>query len=348
MPITFKVSSVAPENFNPNQGSRFIPSGTKIYQNSNCKEIIASSSFDSTYNSSFSNGFVGTLFKSYCSHHNLKIRPDDVWISILTQFSLYVEANSEELRTKFVNFDGKKELTIRGFGTLRTANYEKLTLEMIDLVSKNLISEEIVQWLQPSFSTTTPTDQLVGSVIIMSSMQKYFDYKMCLSCGIPEITLDGNIDDWKKLRSKVLELTKYNTKDNLMDKWVKLLDPIMEKFIQTSEGNPDINWWGQMCNYYSGGSGPSYLSGWLSSFVVFNKNGKWQATKFNDDYRGIKNSPWALIDTSDIVPGYVSVPLKIDDNGTEHEAIMLGGMLGLNTKSGEIIEPCAGWFIAIK
>lgn len=37
-----------------------------------------------------SNGFVTAAVKAYSSHHHLVIRPDDVWISILTQFSLCV------------------------------------------------------------------------------------------------------------------------------------------------------------------------------------------------------------------------------------------------------------------
>ncbi|KAE9388072.1 hypothetical protein BT96DRAFT_927257 [Gymnopus androsaceus JB14] len=48
------------------------------------------------------NGLVNTLLKAYSAHHAVSIRPDDVWITILTQFSFFVNANAEELRDKFV------------------------------------------------------------------------------------------------------------------------------------------------------------------------------------------------------------------------------------------------------
>ena len=31
-----------------------------------------------------SNGFVDTVVEAYCKHHALVVRPDDVWIAILT------------------------------------------------------------------------------------------------------------------------------------------------------------------------------------------------------------------------------------------------------------------------
>lgn len=46
------------------------------------------------------NGLVHTLLKAYCSHHAVSIRPDDVWLAILTQFSFFVNANAEELQDK--------------------------------------------------------------------------------------------------------------------------------------------------------------------------------------------------------------------------------------------------------
>jgi hypothetical protein len=44
------------------------------------------------------NGFVQGVIEAYNGHHAISIRPDDVWLGILTQFSFYVNANSEQLR----------------------------------------------------------------------------------------------------------------------------------------------------------------------------------------------------------------------------------------------------------
>src|SRR5436190_1799082 len=51
---------------------------------------------------SFNNGFVGTALRAYNGHHRLILRPDDIWIAILTQFNLFVNARAENLRHLFV------------------------------------------------------------------------------------------------------------------------------------------------------------------------------------------------------------------------------------------------------
>ena len=68
---------------------------------------------------------------AYNQHHDLVWRPDDVWQAILTQFSLYVQ-NAEGLRAKFVDFQGKRELTIEALGTLHTVDFVDLAKRMVD------------------------------------------------------------------------------------------------------------------------------------------------------------------------------------------------------------------------
>ncbi|EGO21327.1 hypothetical protein SERLADRAFT_476365 [Serpula lacrymans var. lacrymans S7.9] len=46
------------------------------------------------------NGFVHTVMEAYNRHRALIIRPDDVWLAILIQFSLYVNGNAELLGKK--------------------------------------------------------------------------------------------------------------------------------------------------------------------------------------------------------------------------------------------------------
>lgn len=77
------------------------------------------------------NGLVNTITSAYNRHYHLVLRydgircpfvlckaitclfdtfrPDDIWIAILAQFSLYVNGNDEKLRSKFVAHEGKKE-----------------------------------------------------------------------------------------------------------------------------------------------------------------------------------------------------------------------------------------------
>jgi hypothetical protein len=46
-------------------------------------------------------------------------------------------------------------------------------------------------------------------VALLDCFQPYFEYRMVCICGIPEITLEGMADDWRRLRDKVEALAPY-------------------------------------------------------------------------------------------------------------------------------------------
>jgi len=77
-------------------------------------------------------------------------------------------------------------------------------------LEKNVVDPSLRAWILPKFSTTTTTDTIVASVIMMSSMKKYFDFKFCLMCGLPSVTLEGKKEDWEDiLRRPVEKLKEY-------------------------------------------------------------------------------------------------------------------------------------------
>jgi hypothetical protein len=59
-----------------------------------------------------SSGLIHALEAAYSNHRHLILRPDDVWHTMLTQFSIYVNKNSESLRGSFVSHDGQKTYVI--------------------------------------------------------------------------------------------------------------------------------------------------------------------------------------------------------------------------------------------
>ena len=293
-------------------------------------------------------GLVDVASIAYNKHHDLVWRPDDVWQAILTQFSLYVTHNSEKLRDKFVDFKGKRQLMIRALGTLFTIDFGKLSKRMVDeQIVKNIKDPSIADWLIPKFSTTTENDRIVASISMMATLQSYFEYKFGLKCGLPSITLLGTIDDWKLLRSKVDRLLEFDTKDGLMKKWLELLTAVLDEFLETKSGVDNMKFWDRICHYKGGGSGPRYLSGWITTFAVFNKDGKWQGDRRELNRFGTSiKTEWPLIDTQDIPSGAIAVPILIDDNGTEYEGHMIAGHFaydGINTT----VQPRADWCITV-
>jgi hypothetical protein len=117
-----------------------------------------------------SNGFVETLMEAYSRHRMLVIRPDDVWMAILTQFNFFVNANAESLGGSFVSHEGQKELHLE-YGRL---DVNSVAQTMTGLLHKNITDPSIREWIIPNFSTTIDLDKTTTAIIMMSTFQKYF------------------------------------------------------------------------------------------------------------------------------------------------------------------------------
>ncbi|KAL0479876.1 hypothetical protein AKO1_007360 [Acrasis kona] len=303
-------------------------------------QLVVASDFNCRHANTPTHSFVMAAFKCYSNHHFLVLKPDDVWIAITTQFSNYVNKHGEELRSKFVDFEGKKELVVSGLGNLKTANYESLCLKLQGEIAKNIKDPSIADWVVPSFSTTTNTDKVVGSIVLMSTTKTYFDYKFMLLCNLPGVTLLGNEQDWINLRNKADRLLEFDLNGELK-KWSNLLLPVLDKLVEARKGNPDKEWWNKIANRKGGGSGPSYLSGWITTFCVFDNDGSWRGD--NKEIRGA-SSEWPIIDMSEVQRGFVTVPITVDDNGKEYKTEMYAGHMASKVLDDEVsIAPSLGW-----
>ncbi|EAL67457.1 hypothetical protein DDB_G0279971 [Dictyostelium discoideum AX4] len=284
------------------------------------------------------NGFVHSAWKAYNNHHSLVLRCDNIWMAILTQFSFYVNKNSEQLRTNFVDFNGEKTLVVRTEFPILTAPFDKLSIEMSKEIQKNIKDPGLRNWIIPNFTTTTDSDKVVFSISLMSIMKKYFKFVMQTECGLPEVTLLGEISDWVNLKERVSLLIHFDTEKNQMSKWLKYLLPIMDKFIESANGNPDIKWWNQMVNYNEQ-SGGSELSGWLSSFCLFTNDGDFQERSLMDYF------PFPIVDGYNIPNGFLSAPIKlIDYDLSEYNSQIYAGHLGAKIHDTKIM-PSLDWFL---
>lgn len=285
-------------------------------------------------------GFMGAVQQAYNRHHHLILDPNAVWLTILGQFTVYVNLNAERLRSRLVKHtEGKVQLTVR-----ENANFEALSVAMVDQMGQHLHDENIRDWAVPNFSTTTNTDRATGCIMLMGALQQFMGYKMELCCGLPRVSLTGTIEDWKALYTKASRLREFDLDDKLMTKWTTMLLPVLANFVQTAEGNIDLEWWLKICSHIGGGSGPRYLSGWLTVFSVFDNDQKWCGDNVKTG-KGIC-SPWPIIDTNDLSCGFVECPVTIDDNGKEFKTIFEASVANVDVGSdGTAIQPLSAWRI---
>ncbi|KAN0052775.1 hypothetical protein ACTA71_006882 [Dictyostelium dimigraforme] len=309
----------------------------KIEDICNSKRVLKSS-FESGLKSVGLNSFVHSAWKAYNNHHGLVIRPDNIWMAILTQFSFYINKNSEQLRTQFVDFEGQRTLTVKTEFPILNAPFDILSIEMSKQIQRNIKDPGLRNWIIPNFTTTTESDKVVYSISLMSILKKYFKFVMMTECGLPEVTLLGEISDWINLKERVSYLTIFDTEKKQMSKWLKFLLPIMDKFIESISGKPDIKWWNQIVNFNEQ-SGGAELSGWLSSFCIFTNDGDFQERSF------MEFSPFPVVDGYNIPNGFLSAPvLLIDYDNSQYNSQIYAGHLAAKTDDSKI-TPSLDWFI---
>ncbi|KAF9377444.1 hypothetical protein CPB97_010203, partial [Podila verticillata] len=284
------------------------------------------------------NGFIGTALQAYNQHHHLVIRPDDVWIAILSQFNFFVNANAEKLRHLFVTHEGQKVLSIQTHGGLYSWDFGKLAVQMGELIQEHVVDPNLREWIMPDFTTTTTDDRIISSVIMMSTLKKYFKYAVCSLCGLPAVTLLGEKDDWEKLLVKIEKLAEYGEETS---QWRNLLKVVLTGFVETFN-NPDSeetkDFWMRISQREFGGSGPSYISGWITAFCFFSSEG----VSLYRNNGGVKLGDTAFhrVQTGDIPAGYADVPVLLDDNGTETNAVMVAGLVGIRVAgSHDTVQP---------
>ncbi|KAF4772239.1 hypothetical protein HAV15_011253 [Penicillium sp. str.  len=297
MPVTLKTSDKEPvawTGWRCENAENFLKDAckTEYYR---CKQILQSSitrlpDASQTHISPSTHGFVRAVWHAYSDHHNLILRPEDVWFSILVQLSFYIQAHSEELREHFVEHEGQKHIKVIEAGTIGSVDVGQLAVQLTGLIQQNVVDPELRDWIMPSFSTTTTTDEIVAAVIMMGTMQKYFSYEMEMTCGIP--------------------IDKISTLGEEPTHFASLLKPVLEKFVASFDDSfPDVtDFWNQMGHGFS-------AFGTQTERDFYGPQGlEWA------------ENTYPRINTSDIPIGCVSVPVKVNDNGCELKTSMVAGM----------------------
>ncbi len=275
MPITFAVNNVEPEFLDKHQAAS---TAVDVVKNARKDPIyigeFLASSFGNRPDSPpradtngravtpSVNGLIHTVITAYNKHHHLSIRPDDIWLCILSQLSYFVTAHAEEMRHLFVSHDGKKQLEVVRDGSRFRDDWDGIIDEFNEQMKKHLKDADIQDWLTPAFTTTTATDVVAARISVMAIMAKYFDYAFRATCGLPSVTLEGERQDWVELKRKAERLTAFGMEE--LTRWHTVLTPIFDNCIGVFDGRIDVDgFWRRMAHYDDRMSGGPFVSGWI-------------------------------------------------------------------------------------
>ena len=206
---------------------------------------------------------------------------------------------------------------------------------MSRLVEENVVDPELREWVMPAFTTTTRQDNIIASILLMGVTQKYFEYKCYLLCGLPSVTLLGEKTDWELIHRRLDKLETFGVEPS---QFCHLLRPVLSRFVKSFDeptSEDTIGFWQQIAHHHEGGSGPSYYSGWITAFCFWDEDGKslhQYPPRFEDTLR-LDGVAYDRVESGDVPPGYSSVPVKVDDNGHDFDAMMVAGSVGINFTS---------------
>ena len=290
------------------------------------------------------NGFARATLLAYNLHHRLTIRPEDIWFTILTQLATYVNTHAKQMRPYFVMHDSRKELKVEQEVHHRSkADIEALTRNMGDFIAENVRNPELRDWIMPDFTTTTQEDTVTAIVLMMGAMQKYYEYAYeCSSCGIPSVTLLGIRRDWEIILERLDKLSQLGRQP---DQFSKLLKPVLRRFIGTFD-DPDSleikDFWQRVAHEEHGGSGPPYLSGWITAFCFWGQDG---TSMYRPDYSleyealVLDNVKFHEVDLDRVPSMHISMPVMVINDFGEYPSTMVAGSVGYRvSSSGKAVD----------
>lgn len=302
------------------------------------------------------NNLLDAVLKAYNAHLGLELNPDMLWNAFCQCVGRHINEFAEYYRPLFVNHPGQKVLTIDMVNQDWSVFLQRLS---------HLVTQEVKCDLnfEPDFSTTTPISRLTAHVNKLYSFKAYFAYRMMLSCGYSGLKLTGTPSDWQKLSARVTEtfelLTKFGERNPFLDRkhqhwdpfasrkklpehpplahlqlWAPSLKADLDQFYRmrvAKEWTYELDIWLSQSVvdtvWGSGGDSSTFVTGWISDFLVYGKEGSFS---FNTD-------------AEDLAPSTVDFPVTVCyPDGKEVNRRVVAGFLKSVVMRDGYVKPVLG------
>lgn len=290
--------------------------------------IEASSSENQQYGYN-THGLLNAVYDAYNHHIPLELSYDDIKLMILQGFALHINENAEHFRKSLVNHEGKKKIEIRRDGFVKGGknnNWNELFGQFAEKIKNDIKDPTLVDMIQRPSVTSSEIAVASFNIALMETVQKYYEYVMTTKCGIPSITIKGNNDDFVSLMELVNYIEKYELKW-----WTDKLKPIITEFINVTNGNFNMEFWGDIFKVKNQSGGP-YYNGWITHlfpYLVSNNQNK-------------KNSFTSC--TFQFTSGLSSVPVEWKYYDKSFKMNYVAGFFGYIVDNG-VIKPEISWVI---
>ncbi|MFN6203565.1 MAG: DUF4419 domain-containing protein, partial [Acidobacteriota bacterium] len=128
---------------------------------------------------------IAAIHLAFNDHRPLVLSPDVFWLLIAQGLANHVNANSEELRSRFINHSGKAEIVVRRDDFIK-ASPDTPWPEVLGEFSRQIrgyLGAATHDLLLPDFSTTGGVERVAAEVVLLDAMQPFFSYRFMTRCG---------------------------------------------------------------------------------------------------------------------------------------------------------------------
>ncbi|KAK5657473.1 hypothetical protein OQA88_3045 [Cercophora sp. LCS_1] len=341
MAITIKIASHEATVIPPTGGANHpleIVSSITPHEDSSIKRSMIHSSFDDTFPPALRpspNSFVHAVIQAYNNHHHLIMRPDDVWLAIITQLSFFLHRKNtqQEERQKPVLLTRYRVgdrfcLDFSTFAHGIATAFEATPIKFLP---------QFRAWLTPSFSTTTDDDVVTALAVMMGTLRARFRYACWFRCGIPSVTLLGERGDYEEIKTRV-ELIKDGAYGAEAQEFGEMIDRVLSGFLVTfddPEGDEAKSF--LRCMIWHAGSGyehecdgkeeeecgkRGWYNGWITAFCYWDEMGE---ARLRWDEAGLPETEGRTIPG-----GFAQVPVVLEDVEGVLDVEMMAGSVGID------------------
>lgn len=300
----------------------------------------------------YSHSFVQAVYQAYADHRPLEISPDMMWLMIAQGFALHVKENAEDLRKIFVDHEGQVNLDVPriSYHPKSKAFWEGIFPDFSAAIENNT-KEEVWKLMSPEFSTTTKIEKAAFEITLMDAMSPYFTYSVSIICGIPEITVEGTVEDWEKIETRIEELNKYK-----LGWWADDLKHIISECKKASQGEVNKKFWKNIfiVNYQDMVCGQDpYYQGWVFKMFPYLKGGQTKEGKVhyykNPLVKGQTPKKYDAkhkLELENVPTGLSRAKVLLNDNGAKTMLHFNAGFVGIEQdKKTLALRPSIQWFV---
>lgn len=269
--------------------------------------------------------FVGTIHCAYKAHANISIRPDVLWYIICHEIATCVKQNPKKYAHLFTSTpDKRRTLTIE---VDNIAEDWSNVLNAFDTALRNNIKSNLVETFLPKFSTSDIASERAVLICFIDVVSEYFSYGMAVPCGIPEIRLEGKLEDWQLLLKSTLKISKLFPD---LSAYFTALIQIEKRMVQTFQSKKvDQVFWSSIYNASSETENCEtfyYSSGWITNFFAYDASGG--ITRLKSVFYTDTKSPEV---SKSAFPKLVSA-VNVNISNYKNQIMFTSGVLGVKQK----------------